>query len=409
MKISINDIKVSKRLRELDNSKVGDLVTSIKEIGLLQPIVIDTENNLLAGNHRLQACKYLGFDQIECKQISVPEKKKRLIEIDENLVHKDLSVLERAEHILLKEKILKELGVRATKKGVFKYTKITTEQLAEQIGTSKRMYQRVKQVAKINEKARKILQQTEVGNNLQALIQIQQLNDDDLQIEVAKRIERGYAGKVKGLVANTELITPSPFGRGGGRKWRNRNNDDFYPTTNPAITKMLLQHEQFEGSIYEPACGEGHISKVLIDAGHDVFSTDLVDRGYGTGGVDFLNDEHIKKYYNAFDNVITNPPFKYGKEFVKQAKKVATRKIAIFHTTTFLSGVQRYEMWQDREFALRKLIQFSGRVSFKASGILGQDVPAGGWISWAWYLFQKGYTGKPTIEWILPEANNCED
>ena len=47
MKISVDDIKVSKRLRQLDNSKVDDLVTSIREIGLLQPVVVDDDNNLL--------------------------------------------------------------------------------------------------------------------------------------------------------------------------------------------------------------------------------------------------------------------------------------------------------------------------------------------------------------------------
>lgn len=63
MKISVDDIKVSKRLRQLDNSKVDDLVTSIKEIGLLQPVVVDTDNNLLCGWHRLEAHKIIGYKQ----------------------------------------------------------------------------------------------------------------------------------------------------------------------------------------------------------------------------------------------------------------------------------------------------------------------------------------------------------
>ena len=128
----------------------------------------------------------------------------------------------------------------------------------------------------------------------------------------------------------------------------------------------------------------------------------MVDRGFGIGGVDFLNDQHIQKYYKKFDNIITNPPFKYGKEFVAQSKKVARNKVCIFHTTTFISGVRRYDMWQDAEFPLRTMYQFSGRVSFKRNGILDQEVPAGGWISWAWFVFEKGYAGKPTLQWILP-------
>ena len=57
---------------------------------------------------------------------------------------------------------------------------------------------------------------------------------------------------------------------------------DFYPTPPEAI-RALLSVETFEGSIWEPACGDGAISKVLLEAGHEVVSTDLIDRGYGAG------------------------------------------------------------------------------------------------------------------------------
>ena len=56
-----------------------------------------------------------------------------------------------------------------------------------------------------------------------------------------------------------------------------RHKDDYYPTP-PEATESLLQVEKFEGKILEPACGEGHISKVLMSHGHQVVSNDLVDR-----------------------------------------------------------------------------------------------------------------------------------
>ena len=61
---------------------------------------------------------------------------------------------------------------------------------------------------------------------------------------------------------------------------------DYYATEPKAIT-YLLEVEEFKGSIWENACGEGHISKELIKNGYDVVSTDLIDRGYGIGGIDF--------------------------------------------------------------------------------------------------------------------------
>jgi hypothetical protein len=57
---------------------------------------------------------------------------------------------------------------------------------------------------------------------------------------------------------------------------------DFYPTP-PEAVRALLSVETFTGSVWEPACGDGAISKVLIEAGFEVVSTDLIDRGFGTG------------------------------------------------------------------------------------------------------------------------------
>lgn len=78
---------------------------------------------------------------------------------------------------------------------------------------------------------------------------------------------------------------------------------EFYPTP-PEATRALLSVEQFDGSIWEPACGDGAISKVLTEAGYQVVSTDLIDRGYGAGGHDFL-----KSTTPLAKNIITNPPY----------------------------------------------------------------------------------------------------
>lgn len=78
---------------------------------------------------------------------------------------------------------------------------------------------------------------------------------------------------------------------------------EFYPTP-PEATRALLSVESFEGSIWEPACGDGAISKVLEAAGYQVVSTDLIDRGYGAGGQDFL-----KSTEPLGRNIITNPPY----------------------------------------------------------------------------------------------------
>src|SRR5882757_893058 len=97
----------------------------------------------------------------------------------------------------------------------------------------------------------------------------------------------------------------SPFGA-SGRIHPKRAALDFYPTP-PEATRALLSVEQFGGSIWEPACGDGAISSVLTDAGHFVISTDLIDRGYGDGGVDFLSETAPRAKH-----IVTNPPYGRG-------------------------------------------------------------------------------------------------
>ena len=82
----------------------------------------------------------------------------------------------------------------------------------------------------------------------------------------------------------------------------NREVDDFYPTW-PGATEALLRVETFDGAIWEPACGEGDMSRVLEAAGYDVISTDLIDRGYGEAPRDFLME-----WTPRAPNIVTNPP-----------------------------------------------------------------------------------------------------
>src|SRR5690606_6095380 len=115
----------------------------------------------------------------------------------------------------------------------------------------------------------------------------------------------------------------------------NREKDDFYPTW-PAATAALLTRERFDGPIWEPACGEGDMSRVLEAAGYDVISTDLVDRGYGEPRVDFLMEWEPRA-----PNIVTNPPFGLAREFVDKALMLTTGKVAMFLRLAFLESIER--------------------------------------------------------------------
>lgn len=97
---------------------------------------------------------------------------------------------------------------------------------------------------------------------------------------------------------------------------KERHKDDYY-ATDPKAVELLLENETFNHSIWECACGEGHIAKVLESNGYSVISTDLIDRGYGVGGIDFL--KQTKNMCGNTGDIITNPPYKLALEFAQHA------------------------------------------------------------------------------------------
>ena len=118
---------------------------------------------------------------------------------------------------------------------------------------------------------------------------------------------------------------------------------DYY-ATDPQAVEMLLALETFSPLIWEPACGEGHISKVLAAHGHEVISTDLIYRGFGDPEpMDFLTET----FPDFEGDIITNPPYSAGLEFVTRALETVRPggKVAMFLTVQFLEGKRRGELF----------------------------------------------------------------
>jgi predicted RNA methylase len=89
-----------------------------------------------------------------------------------------------------------------------------------------------------------------------------------------------------------------------------RQERDFYPT--PAwVTEALLRRIRLAQTIWEPCCGDGVMARVLESHGHRVIGTDLVDRGHGETGRDFLMESRLPDGVTA---IVTNPP--YGKSLL---------------------------------------------------------------------------------------------
>jgi hypothetical protein len=168
----------------------------------------------------------------------------------------------------------------------------------------------------------------------------------------------------------------------------NRIKNDFYRTPEHA-TRALLANVAFNGFIWECACGDGAISKILKETGYDVGSTDLYDHGYGDSPIDFLSS------FGSVPNIVTNPPFNRATEFALHALLVATDKIALFGKLTFLEGKKRSrELFSQKK--LKYVYVFSERVGFEKNG----GASAGGMLAFAWYIWEQSYYGQPEIFWI---------
>lgn len=164
-----------------------------------------------------------------------------------------------------------------------------------------------------------------------------------------------------------------------------REENDFYETESKAV-ELLLELETFDKNILEPACGRGAISKVLEKFGHNVKSTDLIDRGYGTGGIDFLKT--TEKWEGS---IITNAPYRYGKEFVEKALEIIPtgNKVAMFFKILFLEGKARKKLFTENP-PIRIWVS-SSRLSCAKNGEFDKYTSSA--TAYAWFIWEKGYKG----------------
>lgn len=176
---------------------------------------------------------------------------------------------------------------------------------------------------------------------------------------------------------------------------KRRQEEDFY-ATDPIAAKLLLEVEKFSPNIWECACGEKHLSKVFEDAKYKVRSSDIINR-CGNEVFDFLSPEN--KVWDG--DIITNPPYKYAKEFIEKALSIipAGNKVAMFLKVQFLEGKERKKLF--REFPPKVVYVSSSRIlCAKNADFEGMRQGGGSAVAYAWYVWEKGYKGDTIIKWI---------
>ena len=216
MKINISDIRVNDGRRKIDEENVMSLMNSIREVGLLNPITITQSHILIAGAHRLEACKRLGMENIECGVTDLDGMRAELAEIDENLTRKELNYIDQGEQLLRRKEIYEALHpeTRATyEAGAFKgnqhnevadtvsSTKMKSfaEDTAEKTGISPRHVNRKIQIARdLQPDVKEIVRDAGIGPS--KAVQLSRIKEPDRQLEAAEKLASGEIKSVDDFV-----------------------------------------------------------------------------------------------------------------------------------------------------------------------------------------------------------------
>lgn len=171
---------------------------------------------------------------------------------------------------------------------------------------------------------------------------------------------------------------------------------EFYPTP-PEATRALLSAETFEGSIWEPACGEGHISRVLEAHTYSVVSTDLVDYGFGQSGRDFLAERKpLAKH------IVTNPPYGRGlaDAFAKHALALTAEtggSVAMLMNLTGLCHPLRHDFYVGQPpaviYCLDECVCWPYGDPARATTSIAKQ-------RYCWIVWKSGHRGHTRLAWL---------
>ena len=169
---------------------------------------------------------------------------------------------------------------------------------------------------------------------------------------------------------------------------------DFFPTP-PWATRALCEHviELRGRTVWEPACGEGHMAKPLKEYAVGVLASDVHDYGYGD-----VNDFLFPGFAHVVDWVVTNPPFRLAEQFIRRGIEVATEGVAVLVRTSFIESVGRYEnLFRDMPPSI--MAQYTERVPMAKGRCLKETVTA---TAYCWLVWRRHLRMPTRLQWIPP-------
>ena len=190
----------------------------------------------------------------------------------------------------------------------------------------------------------------------------------------------------------------------GGNPANGRVSKDFYTTNPEAVRKFIKRHcgELIPwGRYLEPCVATGNIADVIKSYGCEVVGVDIEDYGYpGTIVHDFISWQTDER----FDGIITNPPFMLAEKFIRKSLELLKDggQAAFFLKIQFLEGTKRQEFF--KQYPPKYIYVNTKRTPTWAENQKVNPKTGKSWVTTmctAWYVWEKGFVGEPTIRWIL--------
>jgi hypothetical protein len=180
-----------------------------------------------------------------------------------------------------------------------------------------------------------------------------------------------------------------------------RHPEDYY--IEPEwCSRRLFEVEHFEGGIYDPACGCGRIVRSAAEAGYLAKGNDIVARA---GGADPRYLADFRGNNCRSDNIVSNPPFGIADDFARQALRLAIGKVALLLPTKWMNAAGR-GAWLEKT-PLARVHLLSPRPSMPPGPVIEAGIkPGNGTTDFAWFVWQRGYLGRPEIRFLRRDRDD---
>jgi hypothetical protein len=175
-----------------------------------------------------------------------------------------------------------------------------------------------------------------------------------------------------------------------------RDESDWYVEPEWCSIRLFAE-EQFDGEVWDPACGWGRIVGSAIDAGYPVRASDIIIRPSGDAAVDRLKREaNFRDCDGPAVNIVANPPYRAYPNFAQHALQLARRKIALIFPVARLNAAH----WIQGA-PLQRIWLMSPRPPMPPGSYLeAGHKPGGGRVDFCWLVFEHGHTGPAEVRWL---------